>query len=93
MWFESALNDLETQENGICIIVDMNGYSWRLLRWLTPGNVKLCNRALQTYPCKEFVFHVVNTSILLNASIRLIWPFLNGDIKKQVNTKSILGFI
>ncbi|KAF2902289.1 hypothetical protein ILUMI_03897 [Ignelater luminosus] len=83
MWFESVLDDIKTQANGVSVIVDVNGFSWKLFRWLTPGLMKVCLKGTEIYPCKEYVYHIVNTSGFLNAAIKLVWPFLSEKIKKQ----------
>ncbi|KAF2896824.1 hypothetical protein ILUMI_09350 [Ignelater luminosus] len=32
----------------------------------------------------KFVVHIVNTLVLLNAAVKIVWSLLNGKIKKQV---------
>ncbi|KAF2902287.1 hypothetical protein ILUMI_03895 [Ignelater luminosus] len=84
MWFEAILNDSKAMGNGISIVIDINGYSWKLFRWLTPTNLKMATKAIQLFPCKEFIFHVVNNSFLLKASVNIAWPFMSEDIKKRI---------
>lgn len=84
MWFESVLEDPETQATGISVIIDMSGYSWKLFRWITPTVLKMTGKTAEIYPCKEFVYHIVNTSFWVNATAKLFWPFLSQDIKKQI---------
>lgn len=81
---ELMLDDPQTQANGMSYILDMNGYSWRLLAWLTPSNARVGNKRTDLYPLKELLVHVVNTSFLFNATIKLVWPFLNERVKKMV---------
>lgn len=83
---ETVLDDPIIQANGTSIIVDMKGYPWSILKWLTPTNVKACAKKLDAYPIKEILYHVVNTSILVNASIKLLWPFLNDRLKNMVSS-------
>ncbi|KAF2904929.1 hypothetical protein ILUMI_01245 [Ignelater luminosus] len=84
MWFKSILNDSKTVGNEISIIIDINGYSWKLFRWLTPTNLKMVIKAIKLFPCKEFIFHVVNNCFLLKASVNIAWSFMSEDIKKRI---------
>ncbi|KAF5274934.1 hypothetical protein FQR65_LT04275 [Abscondita terminalis] len=84
LWVEYLAEDYKTQSNGISVILDMKDYSWKLFRWLSPTNIRIAVRKIDTYPLKEVVIHVVNTSFLLNASLKLIWPFMNERIKRMV---------
>ncbi|KAF2884153.1 hypothetical protein ILUMI_22012 [Ignelater luminosus] len=83
MWFESILDNPIVQTNGVNIIIDTNAYSWRLFRWLTPTNMRIAVKKLDVCPIKEVLLHVVNTSFLINASIKLLWPFLNDRLKNM----------
>jgi hypothetical protein len=44
MWMEMMMEDEEAQKNGLVVIIDMQGYSWKLFRWLTPNNIRICSR-------------------------------------------------
>ncbi|KAF2891078.1 hypothetical protein ILUMI_15095 [Ignelater luminosus] len=82
-WFELVLDDSQTQATGVSAIVDMDGYSWKYLSWFTPSNVRVAAKKMNLYPIRDIVIHVVNTSLLLNASIKIIWPFLNERLKNM----------
>jgi hypothetical protein len=41
---EVAMEEDETQRNGLAVIIDMEGYSLKLFRWLTPQNLSVCSR-------------------------------------------------
>lgn len=84
MWMETVMDDPEVQAVGLCVLIDLSGYSWKIFKWLTPHNLKVCSKLLDLYPVKQFKMHVVNTSILVNASIKLMWPFLSQRIKDMV---------
>lgn len=89
MWLETVMDDPEIQAAGVCVLIDLSGYSWKIFKWLTPHNLKVCTKLLDLYPVKQFKMHVVNTSILVNASIKLVWPFLSQRIKDMVREESI----
>ena len=38
---ELAMEEDETQKNGLAVIIDMEGYSLKLFRWLTPHNISV----------------------------------------------------
>ncbi|KAF2901329.1 hypothetical protein ILUMI_04857 [Ignelater luminosus] len=83
MWLESILDDPITQANGLSVIVDMKGYSWGLLKWFTPTNMKNGAGKIDVYPIKEILYHIVNTSFLINATVKLLWPFLNDKLRNM----------
>lgn len=85
LWIESVADEPETQKNGISCILDMAGYSWKLLKWLTPRNIRISTKISQKYPLKSICFHVINSSMLLNASVALIFPFLDAEFKSNVH--------
>lgn len=85
LFLEAMLDDDETQKNGLAAIVDLKNYSWLLLRWLTPGNLCAAVKKLEALPFKNITFHVVNTSVLLNASLKLILPLLSAKTKENIH--------
>ncbi|KAK5646337.1 hypothetical protein RI129_004801 [Pyrocoelia pectoralis] len=82
-WLELIMDEQETQCTGLSVILDMKGYSWRMFRWLTPSNMRFGSKKADLYPCKELVYHIVNTSMLINASVKLVWPFLTAKLKER----------
>jgi len=38
------MEEEETQKNGLAVIIDMEGYSFKLFRWLTPHNISVGSR-------------------------------------------------
>lgn len=85
MWMESTIDDPKVQNKGISILVDVGNTPWRLIRWLTPHNINVGLRKLEVLPVKDIVFHVVNTTFILNACINIIWPFLSSKHKDMVS--------
>ncbi|KAK4879702.1 hypothetical protein RN001_007848 [Aquatica leii] len=83
LWLELVMDEPETQATGVSVILDMKDYSWRMFKWLTISNIKFGTKKADLYPCKELVYHVVNTSTLINASVKLIWPFLSAKLKER----------
>ncbi|CRK93457.1 CLUMA_CG006993, isoform A [Clunio marinus] len=84
LWMEAMLNEVETIENGIVVLLDMNGYSWKMMKWLAPGNVKVASTKADLLPVKHMEVHVVNSSSLMNAAVSLVFPILSQSIKDQV---------
>lgn len=85
LWLEAAMEEEETQKNGLAVIVDMEGYSLKLFRWLTPQNLRNSSRKLYNLSFPQIDFHVVNTSALLNATIALVYPFLDSKVKEHIH--------
>ncbi|KAF5300277.1 hypothetical protein FQA39_LY11134 [Lamprigera yunnana] len=82
LWIEQLTGDIKTQSSGVSVILDMKDYSLKLFKWLTPSNIRIAVKRIELYPIKNLVIHVVNTSYLLNASVKLIWPFMNKALKE-----------
>ncbi|CAG9864375.1 unnamed protein product [Phyllotreta striolata] len=71
-------------DKGLCVIVDISNFSLKLMKWLTPGNIKIAVKRILSMPIKEFHYHVVNSSLLINVAIKIVWPFLPQQIKEAV---------
>uniref|UniRef100_A0A182MAH1 CRAL-TRIO domain-containing protein n=1 Tax=Anopheles culicifacies TaxID=139723 RepID=A0A182MAH1_9DIPT len=84
IWFELMLNELETLENGVTCLIDMSGYSLKSFRFLTPQNIRIGSAKTDLLPLKNIEFHVVNSSIFMNAAIAILYPMLSKKIKDQV---------
>lgn len=59
-------------------------YSWKMMKWLAPGNVKVASTKADLLPLKKMEVHVVNSSTLMNAAVSLVFPILSQSIKDQV---------
>ncbi|KAH1013721.1 hypothetical protein HUJ04_002675 [Dendroctonus ponderosae] len=97
IWIESILLNSDP-EKGLCVLLDIANLPWKSIKWLTPHNIMVGLKKLQCLPFKDFRFHVVNNSFILNAALKIVWPFLPEDIKKTVkfhfnNRDSLHGFI
>lgn len=91
MFVDCGHMDPETVKNGISVIIDMENMPWKIMSWLTPRNIKTAVMLINGYPCKEIKLHVVKTSFILDAAIKILWPLLPANIKDMVNFK-ILNF-
>ncbi|XP_055634075.1 alpha-tocopherol transfer protein-like [Toxorhynchites rutilus septentrionalis] len=85
LWVEYMLNDLETQEKGISCLIDMSGYSIKSMRYLTPTNIKVGMQRADLMPLKHMEFHVVNSSVFLNAALAIVYPVLSKHFKDHVH--------
>lgn len=85
LWMEVAVEEDETQKNGLAVIMDMAGYSLKLFRWLTPHNLSVCSRRFYNLTLRSIDIHVVNTSILMDTSIALVYPFLDSKVKEHIH--------
>ncbi|KAG5872754.1 hypothetical protein JTB14_016191 [Gonioctena quinquepunctata] len=85
IWLEYLYNkDPEITGKGLCVIMDMADYSWKLLKWCRPENVKVGVQKILALPFEDFKVHIVNNSFFANALIKLVWPFLPEKLKKMV---------
>lgn len=87
IWAEWALlnPDSPATLKGACCIIDISNFSWKLMKFATPHNIKMCLDRVHTLPVREFKFHVVKSSVLIHAAINLIWVFLPQSIKDSVS--------
>lgn len=98
LWFNTILDEPETIEKGISVIIDMKNASWRILKLLSPGNVKIAAASADLTPIKHMEFHIVNSSAILNSAVTLVFPFLGQRLKDQIhfhssNMKSIHEYL
>ncbi|KAG5872752.1 hypothetical protein JTB14_016189 [Gonioctena quinquepunctata] len=71
-------------KHGVCVLVDVSNFSWKLMGWLSPHNIKIILKRVTSLPVKEYRFHVINNSFLISAAITFIWPFLPQYIKDMI---------
>lgn len=60
-------------------------YSWKMMKWLAPGNVKVASTKADLLPILKMEVHVVNSSSLMNAAVSLVFPILSQSIKDQIH--------
>uniref|UniRef100_A0A336LCW5 CSON008898 protein n=1 Tax=Culicoides sonorensis TaxID=179676 RepID=A0A336LCW5_CULSO len=85
LWFNTILDEPETIEKGISVVIDMKNASWRILKLLSPGNVKVAAQSADITPIKHMEFHIVNSSAILNSAVTLVFPFLGQRLKDQIH--------
>ncbi|KAK6623161.1 hypothetical protein RUM43_009013 [Polyplax serrata] len=85
LFLECILDDENAQKHGLSVIVDLKNFSWTLLKWLTPSNVCIAVKKVESLPFKKIEFHVVNTSAVIKAAIKLVWPFLSYKTKENIH--------
>jgi len=83
LWIEMVLDEPHTQTLGLAVILDARGLSWKLLQWLTPSNLRNGSKKADLIPIKEYVYHIVNTSMLLNTFVTLVWPVMPARMKQK----------
>lgn len=88
MWLESMMDDPLTQAKGFSIVIDIKGYSFGLFRWLIPSTLQFGMKKVDCLPVADIKYHVVNTSFLLDASLKIVWPFLPSRIKESIKFHS-----
>uniref|UniRef100_A0A182J421 CRAL-TRIO domain-containing protein n=1 Tax=Anopheles atroparvus TaxID=41427 RepID=A0A182J421_ANOAO len=85
IWFELMLNELDTLDSGVTCLIDLSGYSLKGLRFLTPQNIRVGSAKADLLPLKNIEFHVVNSSVFMNAAVAILYPMLSKRIKESVH--------
>lgn len=80
------MDEPETRSKGVAIIIDVKDLSWNIMRWFTPSLMKIGSRKMDLFPCKELIYHIVNTSMFVNMLTKLVWPFLPARVTKKVSS-------
>lgn len=85
LWLELAMDEQEAWENGLVYIFDLQGLSWKYLRYFTPHNCKVASAKAEGIPVRKMEYHVVNSSFLLNSLVTIVFPFLSGSTKENIH--------
>ncbi|PNF20048.1 hypothetical protein B7P43_G05276 [Cryptotermes secundus] len=85
LWMELAMDEEETQKNGIAIILDLGGLPMRLFKFLTPKVTIISALKEEMRPWKKIDIHVVNTSSLLDKLVSIVYPLLGSGIKQHIH--------
>ncbi|KAF6215477.1 hypothetical protein GE061_010231 [Apolygus lucorum] len=85
LWLELAMDEEETQKNGLVYIFDMKGLSLKYLRYFTPFNCKVASTKAENIPIRKMEYHVVNSGFLLNSMVTIVFPFLSGSTKQNIH--------
>ncbi|XP_069698195.1 retinaldehyde-binding protein 1-like [Periplaneta americana] len=84
-WMELAMEEEESQKNGVVIFVDMAGFPMRLFRFFTPRLTVICALKEEMRPWIDFEVHIVNTSRLLDTLVSIVFPFLSDRFRRRIN--------
>lgn len=79
------ISDPLVAKKGVCTIIDIDNFSWRLLKWCAPQHSKVASKKMQALPFRDYRVHIVNESFVMQAAVKLVFPFLPEYIKKMVN--------
>lgn len=88
LWIELAMDEEETQKNGLVIIIDLGGLPLRLFKFLSPKATIISALKEEMRPLKHTEIHVVNTSHLLDKLISIVKPLLSSRIKQHIHFHS-----
>lgn len=77
---------METQVNGVVVVMDMSGLSLHHTKFFTPYYAKRTVELIQeTFPLRFKGFHIVNEPFYFDAVVAVLKPFLKEKIKKRVS--------
>jgi len=84
LWIALALQEVETQKNGLVLLFDMEGFPWKFLRYFTPHIIRASTAKAESIPVRHIQYHVVKAGWWLNTIVTLVFPFLSQATKEQV---------
>ncbi|XP_021962950.1 retinaldehyde-binding protein 1 [Folsomia candida] len=85
MYIDQALDSVDTQLNGIVVLVDFKGFGFGHARQVTPAKVQaVVNMVQDSYPARFKEFHFYNHPTLFNMVFALAKPFLKEKIRKRI---------
>lgn len=88
IWFESIYDEPKTMENGVTVIIDMKGASWKILKWFTPQNSYYSSVFAEVAPLKSYDIHLVNTSPFVYKLAKVVLPFMMQCVKDKIHFHS-----
>lgn len=87
-WFEIFFDDVETQKKGMAIIIDSKGYTLKMMKYASPGNMKVLSTRGDYVPSNVYEFHMVNTPALMSGALKMVVPLLSKNVKKGIQFHS-----
>lgn len=88
IWFESVYDEPKTMENGVTVIIDMKGASWKILKWFTPQNSYYSSVFAEVAPLKSYDIHLINTSPFVYKLAKVVLPFMMQCVKEKIHFHS-----
>ncbi|XP_023228191.1 alpha-tocopherol transfer protein-like isoform X4 [Centruroides sculpturatus] len=86
MILETLLEEVEVQQNGIVIIYDCRGFTWRHAIQFTPRVIYLITKLLEsTFPVRYKEMHIVYMHALAKNVVSFIKPLMTKKMKKRVH--------
>lgn len=83
--FQRLVSELETQTNGIVLILDVKDLSLNHVRQFTPYWVKIiADIAQDVFPIRFQGIHVVNEPRIMKVLVAIFWPFLSNKIRSRL---------
>ncbi|CAL8141942.1 unnamed protein product [Orchesella dallaii] len=86
LMLDEATATLDTQYNGITVIIDFKGFGFSHARLIGPRRLQQIASLLQdSYPARFKEIHLINHASIFNMVFSLIKPFLKEKIRKRIN--------
>lgn len=83
--YEKQALELSTQKNGVIVIVDMKGTSWRQLGYIPLSAMKLgVDLTQNTLPIRFKKIHIINHNWVSEAVYSLVSPFLSRELCQRI---------
>jgi len=82
---EQAVDDVDTQYNGIVILVDFKGFGFSHAKQATPSRIQAIVSIVQdSFPARFKEIHFYNHTALFNMCFAVAKPFLKEKIRKRI---------
>ncbi|ODN01780.1 Alpha-tocopherol transfer protein-like [Orchesella cincta] len=86
LMLDESTATLDTQYNGITVILDFKGFGFSHARLIGPRRLQQIASLLQdSYPARFKEIHLLNHPSIFNMVFSLIKPFLKEKIRKRIN--------
>jgi hypothetical protein len=94
MYVDQATESIDTQLNGLVVLIDIKGFSFGHAKQVTPGRVQAIVNIIQdSYPARFKEFHFFNHPTLFNMVFALAKPFLKEKIRKRVSSTNYANLL
>ncbi|CAH0394672.1 unnamed protein product [Bemisia tabaci] len=85
LWLEGALDEPETQKNGMAFILDFKNTSWKIMKYITKDVVTVGTKKAEMVPLRHMEYHLINYGMFINAIVSFVFPFLSAESKKCIH--------
>ncbi|XP_046464254.1 alpha-tocopherol transfer protein-like [Daphnia pulex] len=83
--FQRMMSEIETQTNGIVVILDFKDFTLYKVKQFTPSLIKTIADTVQdVFPIRLQGIHILNEPRILKILVAMFWPFLSNKIRNRL---------